>query len=86
MNPVVKEIVSYKYKDKTMRKQAFIYKRSKNKRIQDKSFNKLFIAFLEENPVKIIGDVVLIKGEYYFEMKRTIEKLKAEVEPKYLND
>lgn len=80
MNPVVEEILSHKYKNKAMRKQVFIYKRSKNTRILNKVFGKLFYAFLEEKPVAIIGEVVLMKGEYYFEMKCTIEKLKAEVE------
>lgn len=75
MNEVSKAILNHKYKNAKMRKQVFICRRSRNKRIQDKSFTKLFYAFLEENPVSIIGQVVLVENKYYLELKRIEENL-----------
>lgn len=73
MNEVTKTILKHKYKDNNMKKQIFIYTRSKNKRIQNKAFTKLFCAFMKENPVSIIGKVVLMNENYYVELKRIVE-------------
>lgn len=70
MNEVIEAIVNYKYPTKTLNKQAFICRRSRNNRIQNKVLARLLVAYLEENPVKIIGEVSLVEGKYFAELKR----------------
>lgn len=75
MNEVSKTILNHEYADPKMRKQVFICKRSRKSRIKDKAFTKLFYAFMEENPVKIIGKVVLMNSKMYLEFKRIEEDI-----------
>lgn len=79
MNELVKEILNHGYADTAMKKQVFIYKRSRSKRIKDKIFVKLFSTFTKEKSVAVIGDVVLVEiGAYQKiinELKELEEKL-----------
>lgn len=63
MNEVVKTIINHKYSTKKLNKQAFICRRSKNNRIQNKMLGKLLVAYLKENPVKAVGKVAIDKGK-----------------------
>lgn len=75
MNDLVKTILTHDYEDSTMKKQVYIYKRSRSKRIKDKVFVKLFSTFTTEKPVAEIGDVVLIKMGVYRELMTQIKEL-----------
>ena len=80
MNEVVKTILNHKYADEKMKRQVFICQRSRKMRIKDKAFTKLFYAFMKENPVKIIGETVLMSGKMYLEFKRIEDDLARVVE------
>lgn len=75
MNDLVKTILDHEYADSTMKKQIYIYKRSRKKRVKDKSFVKLFITFTKEKPFAIIGDVVLMEIGVYRELQNQLEEL-----------
>lgn len=74
MNEVVKELLSHNYLDKGMKKQVFICKRSRKKRIQNKAFTKLFYAYMQEKPVSVIGKVVLVKNDLHLELMSFVDK------------
>ncbi|KKE78133.1 hypothetical protein DTX80_17540 [Bacilli bacterium] len=63
---VVGEILEHSYKDKRMKKQVFIACRTKNKRIKNKAFTKLFYAFMKENPVKVVAKIESVDDKYYY--------------------
>lgn len=75
MNEITKAIVAHNYGTKHLRKQLHIFKRTKKTRIKDKAFNKLFYAFMDDKPVRVMGQVVLVSDYLYtVELKKFIEK------------
>lgn len=75
MNEVVKTIINHRYLTKTLNKKAFICRRSKNNRIQNKTLGKLIVAYLEENPVKFVGKVSINKGKKVLMLDRIEDDL-----------
>lgn len=82
MNKVIKELLSHNYLDKGMKKQVFICKRSRKKRIQNKAFTKLLYAFMQEKPLSIICKVAKKNNSIYLELMNFADK---KVEPEKLD-
>lgn len=84
MNDVVKELTNYTYQNTKINKWVSIFKRTKNKRIQNKQFAKILIASSKERKIIECSDVVLLdisvynemheKITYYEELKKALEK------------
>lgn len=79
MNNLVKTILNHEYADSTMKKQVYIYKRSRSKRIKNKVFVKLLSTFTTEKPIAEMGDLVLIKIGAYRELMTQIKELEEQL-------
>lgn len=80
MNELARTLLNHEYLNSKMKKQIYIFQRSKKKRIRDKAFDKLFAAYTDDKPFSIIGDVVLMKYELYLEILNQTEELKEYLE------
>lgn len=78
---IEKEIMEFTYENKEIEKWKVIYKRTKNKRIKDKQWVKIFKASIKERLIIKTGEVVLLDIELFNELeerKRYLEeKLKT---------
>lgn len=74
MNEIVEAVLKHKYKNINMMKQIYIFKRTKKNRIKDKVFNKLFYTFISETKVSILGEVVIMNGDYYCQFKSLMKE------------
>jgi hypothetical protein len=70
MNEIAEAIYNHKYQNINMLKQLHISRRTKKKRIKNKSFVTLFRAYKKEKPITIFDDVVLMDIEIFLELEK----------------
>lgn len=80
MNDLVKTLLNHEYINPNMKKQKYIYKRTRKNRIKDKVFMRLFIEFMRERPATMTRDFVLLRIDMYNELVKQIEELGKELQ------
>lgn len=75
MNDLVKAVLNHEYSDSNMKKNVYIYKRTKKERIKNKAFKKLLSAYIGDRPFVITGGVVLMKHDIYEEFASQIKTI-----------
>jgi hypothetical protein len=75
MNEIAEAIYKHNYQSKEMNKQLYISRRTKNKRIKNKSFVSLFRAYKKEKPITIFKDVVLMDIKIFLELGERVNSM-----------